>query len=183
MIFFHPLYRELYSDVNLNRAWRAVRRAGTATGLDAMTATQFEAHAFILLKQLQEDLRRFQYRPQAVKRIFMKREVGPPRRLGIPTFVDRIVQRALVQVLAPRVEPHFDECSHAYRTGRSPQTAIAQAKDFARNGRSWVAKLDLSDCFGNIPHRPLLRSVFHRVHDCAVRRLLARMLAVEIVTE
>jgi len=182
MIFFHPLYRELYSDANLNRAWRAVRRHSEAPGLDAMTATHFEARAFILLKQLQDDLRRFQYRPQPVKRIFMKREIGPPRPLGIPTFIDRIVQRALVQVLVPRFEPHFDECSHAYRTGRSPQTAIAQAKDHGRNGRSWVAKLDLSDCFGNIPHRPLLRSVYRRVHDCAVRGLLQRMLKVEIVT-
>ncbi len=183
MIFFHPLYNELCSDANLNRAWRAVRRSRHAAGLDGMTATHFEARAFILLKQLQEDLRRFKYRPQPVKRIFMKREIGPPRPLGIPTFGDRIVQRGLVQVLAPRFELHFDECSHAYRTGRSPQTAIAQAKDFARNGGAWVVKLDLSDCFGHIPHRPLLRLVYRRVPDGAVRRLLRRMLAVEIVTE
>ncbi|NUO84258.1 hypothetical protein HUU05_29645 [candidate division KSB1 bacterium] len=182
-MFFPRLYRELYSDANLNRAWRAVRRVSTATGLDAMTATHFEARAFILLKQLQDDLRAFRYRPQPVKRIFMKREIGPPRPLGIPTFVDRIVQRGLVQVLIPVFEPHFDECSHAYRTGRSPQTALAQAKDFARNGKSWVVKLDLSDCFGNIPHRPLLRAVFRRVKDCAVRKLLVRLLSVEIVTE
>lgn len=183
MFFFQPHYKELCSDANLNRAWRAVRRAGTATGLDAMTATHFEARAFILLKQLQEDLRRFKYRPQAVKRIFLKREIGPPRPLGIPTFVDRIVQRALVQVLIPIFEPHFDDCSHAYRTGRSPQTALAQARAYAQSGRPWVVKLDLSDCFGNIPHRPLLRAVFRRVQDCAVRKLLARMLSVEIVTE
>jgi group II intron reverse transcriptase/maturase len=182
MIFFHPLYNELCSDANLNRAWRAVRRSRHAAGLDGMTATHFEARAFILLKKLQEDLRRCKYRPQPVKRIFMKREIGPPRPLGIPTFGDRLVQRALVQVLIPIFEPHFDECSHAYRTGRSPQTAIAQAKDFARNGCAWVVKIDLSDCFGNIPHRPLLRAVFRRVKDFAVRRLLARMLAVEIVT-
>lgn len=182
MLFFHPLYQTLCSDANLNRAWRAVRRSRHAAGLDGMTAAHFEARAFLLLKQLQEDLRRFKYRPQPVKRIFMKREIGSPRPLGIPTFVDRIVQRALVQVLIPIFEPHFDECSHAYRTGRSPQTALAQAKDYARNGCTWVVKLDLSDCFGNIPHRPLLRAVFRRVQDCAVRRLLKRMLAVEIVT-
>lgn len=182
-MFFHPLYSQLYADENLLRAWRAVRRQSEAPGLDGMTAAIFENRSFVLLKQLQQDLRTFAYRPQPVKRIFLKREVGPPRPLGIPTFVDRIVQRALVQILIPIFEPHFDDCSHAYRTGRSPQTALAQARDYARHGRPWVIKIDLRDCFGNIPHRPLLRVTFRRVKDFAVRKLLKRFLAAEVVTQ
>lgn len=182
-MFFHPLYAQLCSDENLQSAWRAVRRQSEAPGLDGMTAAMFEARSFVLLKKLQEELRRSKYQPQPVKRIFMKREVGPPRPLGIPTFLDRIVMRALVQVLIPIFEPHFDDCSHAYRTGRSTQSALAQARDYARNGRLWVIKIDLQDCFGNVPHRPLLRHVYRRVKDLAVRGLLKRFLAVEVVTE
>lgn len=182
-MLFHPLYTQLCSDENLQRAWRAVRRLSDAPGLDGMTAAFFESRSFVLLKKLQHDLLKFNYQPQPVKRIFMRREVGPPRPLGIPTFIDRIVQRALVQILIPLFEPHFDDYSHAYRTGRSPQTALAQARDHALGNRPWVVKIDLADCFGNIPHRPLLRAVNRRIHDFAVRKLLKRSLAVEVVTE
>ena len=173
-MLFHPLYQKLCSDDNLNRAWRAVRRLSEAPGLDGMTAAVFESRSFVLLKTLQHDLLKFKYQPQPVKRIFMKREIGPPRPLGIPTFSDRIVHRALVQVLIPIFEPHFDDYSHAYRTGRSPQTALAQARAHALDGRPWVVKIDLADCFGNIPHQPLLRLVNRRLHGFAVRQRLKR---------
>ncbi|MCI0694032.1 reverse transcriptase/maturase family protein [candidate division KSB1 bacterium] len=182
-MLFHPLYQKLCADDNLNRAWRAVRRLSDAAGLDGMTAAHFEPQAFVRLKKLQEELLHFKYQPQSVKRIFMPREVGPPRPLGIPTFVDRIVHRALVQILIPIFEPNFDDYSHAYRTGRSPQTAMAQARDHALGGRPWVMKIDLRDCFGSIPHRPLLRAVNRRLHDFAVRKLLKRLLDVEVITE
>jgi group II intron reverse transcriptase/maturase len=182
-MLFHPLYTQLCSDDNLNRAWRAVRRQSEAPGLDGMTAAHFDSQSFVRLKKLQHDLLKFNYRPQPVKRIFMRREVGSPRPLGIPIFVDRLVQRALVQILIPLFEPHFDDYSHAYRTGRSPQTAMAQARDHALGGRPWVVKIDLRDCFGNISHRPLLRGVNRRLHDFAVRKLLKRFLDVEAVTE
>jgi group II intron reverse transcriptase/maturase len=137
----------------------------------------------VLLKKLQSDLRHFKHGPQPVKRIFMKREIGPPRPLGIPVFLDRIVQRALVQILIPIFEPEFDDCSHAYRTGRSPLTALAQARDFAQSGRPWVLKIDLQDCFGSIPHAPLLQAVFRGVKDRAIRKLVKQFLTVEVVTE
>jgi group II intron reverse transcriptase/maturase len=183
LMLFHPLYQKFCSDDNLNRAWRAARRLSDAAGLDGMTAAHFEPQSFVRLKKLQDDLRRFKYQPQPVRRIFMPREVGPPRPLGIPTFIDRIVHRALVQILIPIFEPHFDDYSHAYRTGRSPQTALAQARDHALGGRPWVVKIDLADCFGNIPHQPLLRAVNRRIHDFAVRKLLKRLLDVEVITE
>jgi group II intron reverse transcriptase/maturase len=182
-MLFHPLYEKLCSDENLTRAWRAVRRHSQAPGVDGMTAAIFESRSFVLLKKLQNDLLKFKYRPQPVKRIFMKREIGPPRPLGIPTFIDRIVHRALTQILVPVFEPLFDDYSHAYRTGRSPQTAIAQARDHALGGRPWVIKIDLRDCFGNIPQRPLLRSVNRHIHDFAVRKLLKRLLAAEVITQ
>ena len=182
-MLFPRLYQKLCSDDNLNRAWRAVRRLSEAPGLDGMTAALFESRSFVLLKKLQNDLLKFKYQPQPVKRIFMRREVGPPRPLGIPTFVDRIVQRALVQILIPLFEPSFDDYSHAYRTGRSPQTALAQARAHALDGRPWVVKIDLADCFGNIPHRPLLAAVNRRIHDFAVRQLLKRFLQVEVVSQ
>jgi len=183
MLIFHPLYRQLCSDENLTRAWRAVRRQGDSCGVDGMTIDVFESRIFMLLKALQHNLLKFKYQPMPVKRIFMKREIGPPRPIGIPTVRDRIVLRALAQILIPIFEPHFDDYSHAYRTGRSIQTAIAQARDHAIAGRPWLAKIDLRDCFGSIPHRPLLRSVNRRLHDFAVRRLLKRLLDVEVVTE
>jgi len=182
-MFFHPLYKKIYADENLARAWRSVRRHSSMAGIDGIAPAVFDGRSFQYLKQLQDELRTFRYRPQPVKGIFMKREIGPPRPLGIPTVRDRVAQRALAQVLIPLFEPHFDDYSHAYRTGRSPKSAIAQARDHALGNRPWMVKIDLSDCFGSIPHRPLLRSVNRRIHDFAVRKLLKRFLDVEVIIE
>jgi group II intron reverse transcriptase/maturase len=182
-MLFCPLYRTLYTDSNLSRAWRSVRRQSKSAGIDAISTSQFDSRSFVYLKALQEELRRCRYRPGPVKRIFLRREVGPPRELGILSVRDRIVQRALTQILIPVFEPYFDDYSHAYRTGHSPQTAIGQARQHALAGRPWLVKIDLSDCFGSIPHRPLLRCVRERVRDFAVLRLLKRIVAAEVITE
>ncbi len=182
-MLFSPLYQKLYSDVNLNRAWRAVRRQSKSAGVDAISTSQFDSKSFVYLKALQKELKQRRYRPAPVKRIFLRREIGPPRALGIPIVRDRIVHRALAQVLIPRFEPYFDDYSHAYRSGHSPQTAIAQARHHALAGRPWMVKIDLSDCFGSIPHRPLLRCVRKRVHDFAINKLLKRILSAEVITE
>lgn len=182
-MLFRTLYKELCSDENLNSAWRSVRRHRYAAGVDGVSPVNFESKSFLWLKALQQELLRFHYRPSPVKRIFLQKEIGPPRELGIPTVKDRIVQRALTQILIPCFEPYFDDYSHAYRSGRSPQTAIAQAKDHALGGRPFLVKIDLSDCFGSIPHRPLLRHARRRIPDFAVRKLLKRFLDVEVVTE
>ncbi|KAA3613944.1 MAG: hypothetical protein DWQ05_16865 [Calditrichaeota bacterium] len=182
-MFASSVYKQFCSDENLNKAWRAIRRQGQATGVDGVSLTYFDSRSFLLLKALQADLLKFKYKPQPVKRIFIKRKVGAMRPLGIATVRDRIVQRAMVQMLSPRFEPHFDDYSHAYRTGRSPQSALAQARDHALGSRPWLVKLDLEDCFGTIPHRPLQRIVQKRMHDSAIRRLLKKFLEVEVITE
>lgn len=182
-MLFSPLYRKFCSDANLSRAWRVVRRHRNASGIDGMSISYFESKAFIYLKELQKDLQKQRYRPGQVKRVFLKRKIGSPRPLGLLNVRDRIVQRALAQVLIPVFEPDFDDYSHAYRTGYSVQTAIAQARQHARGGRPWMVKLDLRDCFGSIPFRPLLKHVNKRITDFAIRRLLRRILHADIVTQ
>ena len=183
MFSFNPLFQKLHSDDNLARAWRSVRRHKHSSGVDGMSVSFFDSRSFVLLKKLQRELSKFSYRPKPVKRIFMKREVGPPRPIGILIITDRIVHRALAQILIPVFEPLFDDYSHAYRTGRSVQTAIAQARDHALGGRPWLIKIDLHDCFGQIPHKPVLRCVNRYIKDFAVRRLLKRLLQVEVYIE
>lgn len=182
-MLFSPLYRTLYSDANLNRAWRAVRRQSKSAGMDGMSTAQFMAKSFVYLKALQRELHNRKYVPGLVKRIYLQRDVGPPRELGIPSVKDRIVYRALAQVLLPEFEPWFDDYSHAYRTGRSPKTAIAQARQHAGTSRPWMAKIDLRDCFGTIPHKALRRCVRQRVRDFAINRLLKQILDADIITE
>jgi group II intron reverse transcriptase/maturase len=148
-----------------------------------MSVSLFESKSFVYLKALQNDLRKQRYTPGPVKRVLLRREVGSPRPLGILNLRDSIVHRALVQILIPVFEPDFDDYSHAYRTGYSTQTAIALARQHAGAGRPWMVKLDLQDCFGNIPRRPLLKSVKTKVRDFAIRRLLNRLLAASIITE
>lgn len=182
MLFAH-LYRRLCSDANLNRAWRSVRRQKNSSGLDGMSVSYFDSRSFVYLKALQKELLTRRYRPGPVKGFLLKREIGPPRPLAIPGVRDRIVHRAMAQVLIPEFEPYFDDYSHAYRTGHSPKTAIAQARQHALNGRPWMVKLDLSDCFGSISPKWVLKCIKKRVQDSAIRKLLKRILQVEVITE
>ena len=101
---------------------------------------------------------------------------GGERVLGIPTVVDRFVQQAILQVLQPIFDPTFSPFSFGFRPGRSAHDAIACAKQFVQDGRTWVADLDLSKFFDRVNHDILMGRLARRIDDKTLLRLIRRYL-------
>ncbi|MCU1264615.1 MAG: RNA-directed polymerase (Reverse transcriptase) [Acidobacteria bacterium] len=98
------------------------------------------------------------------------------RMLGIPTVVDRLIQRALQQVLSPLFEVSFSESSYGFRPRRSAQQAVLKAREYVRAGRRWVVDIDLEKFFDRVNHDVLMSRLARRIKDKRVLRLIRRYL-------
>lgn len=171
---FTGLWESITSELWLAQAWEEIRRnTGSQTpGIDKETAEDIDLNR---IRHLSKKLHDGVYRPQSVRRVYIPKSNGKLRPLGIPTIEDRIVQQALRMVLEPIFETDFLPCSHGFRQGHSPHTAL---RDVARMYPrvSWVVEGDIVGCFDNIPHNGLLKAVARRIIDGKVMSLVSAFL-------
>lgn len=92
---------------NLFAALKRVRRNAGSPGIDGMTVDELPGHLRVHWLRLREELLAGRYQPQPVRRVAILKPGGGERELGIPTVLDRFVQRALLQVLQPLFDPTF----------------------------------------------------------------------------
>jgi retron-type reverse transcriptase len=139
----------------LHQAYVRTRKDGAA-GIDGMTAEQYERNLRSNLENLLERLKSGRYRAPAVRRTYIPKDDGTRRPLGIPTFEDKVAQRAVVMLLEPMYEQDFRACSYGFRPGRSAHQALERLRDdiMGRNGQ-WILDLDISNYFGTIDHGQL----------------------------
>lgn len=176
-----PLLDEVTSPSNLATALLHVARNRGAAGVDGKSVDEVVADAHRLLPKVRRELRTGRYRPGDVRRVWIPKPGGGQRGLGIPNVVDRWVQQAVHQVLAPVFEPSFHASSHGFRPHRGASTALAEAKEHLAEGRHWVVSLDLSEFFDRVNHQRLLARLGQRVSDGRLLRLVHRMLKARVV--
>ncbi len=176
------LFEALCDGPNLHRAWlgvwsgRTVAGRQTGAGVDGVTIADWAANWDARLRALQADLLTGLYHPSPLLWFELPRaEPGRSRRLGIPTIVDRVAQRAAKNVLEPIWEAQFLSCSHGFRPERSVFTAVAHVLWHEARGRRWVVDADIAACFDTLEHTRLLDQVV-RLGDRRVTDLVAAWL-------
>lgn len=180
---FYALYDRIYRLDVLEAAWALVAANDGAPGVDGVSIRQIgttPGGAATLVATLQTELRSKQYRPQAIRRVFISKADGRQRPLGIPTVRDRVVQTAALLILEPIFEADFRDCSYGYRPARQAHEALAAVLTALREGDTAIYDADLAAYFDTIPHDKLMQCVARRVADRSVRRLLRQWLTAPV---
>jgi group II intron reverse transcriptase/maturase len=160
----------------LRYAYELTRKDG-APGVDGQTATQYEAALEENLRSLLGRIKTGSYVAPPVRRAHIPKADGSPRPLGIPTFEDKVAQRAIVMLLEPIYEQDFLPCSYGFRPGRSAHEALRDLRSFMmENGSRWVLDADLRSYFDTIDHGHLRALLARRVADGVVRRMIDKWL-------
>ena len=178
---FYALYDKVYRADVLDYAYRLCRANDGSPGVDGQTFASIDAYGEERwLGELAEELRKKEYRPKAVRRVYIPKPDGKQRPLGIPTIRDRVVQTATLVVLEPVFEADLQDEQHAYRPGRSAQDAVRRIESLLRRGHTEVVDADLSGYFDSIPHAELMKSVARRVSDRHLLHLIKMWLVAPV---
>jgi len=178
---FYLLYDKIYRRDILEHAYRKCKANRGAAGVDGETFEHIEAYGEERwLGELAERLKQKDYRPEAVKRVWIPKPNGKLRPLGIPTIRDRVVQTAAMLVLEPIYEADLQPEQYAYREGRGAQDAVKAVHQLLNTGHRNVIDADLSGYFDSIPHAELMKSVARRIVDRNVLHLIRQWLDVPV---
>ncbi len=161
----------------LHEAYRRTRKDG-AVGVDEQTAEQYEENLEQNLESLLERAKSGSYRAPPVRRAQIPKGKGAePRPIGIPTFEDKVLQRAVQMLMEPLYEQDFKDCSHGFRPRRSPHTALQALWDQTMRQRGgWVIDLDIRKYFDTLSHTTLREILAQRIRDGVITRLIGKWL-------
>jgi RNA-directed DNA polymerase len=142
--------RTLYS------AFERVRDNAGCRGVDGVTVSEFHDNLETELDHIQDRLLRRRYHPLPLLQFQVPKNLEKMRTLCVPTVRDRVVQTATDLVTREIFEREFEDCSYAFREGRSVKNAVHRIDALRRQGFRWVVDADIEGFFDNIDHDCLL---------------------------
>jgi hypothetical protein len=155
-----------------------------ATGVDGVTWAEYGLDLEENLRGLHARVHRGAYRARPTRRVFIPKPDGRLRPLGVAALEDKIVQRAVVEVLNAIYEQDFLGFSYGFRPGRSPHDALdALAVGITRRRVNWVLDADIRDFFTSLDQVWLERFLEHRIADKRVLRLIQRWLRAGVIED
>src|ERR1700738_4617688 len=154
----------------LYQAYLQTRRDG-AVGVDGQTAEDYEANLLGNLQALLDRAKSGMYRAPPVRRVHIPKGTGPETRpIGIPTFEDKILQRAVAMVLESVYEQDFLDCSYGCGPGRSGHQALEALRQRLMEVRGgWVLEIDIRKFFDAMDHRHLRAILRRRIREGVLR--------------
>ena len=169
-------------DVDRLRTAYFALRPKAAPGVDGVTWHEYGQDLEANLRDLHARVHRGSYRAKPVRRAYIPKRDGRLRPLGVAALEDKIVQRAVVEVLNCIYEADFLGFSYGFRPGRSPHDALdALATGIRRRKVSWLLDADIRDYFTSLDQSWLLKFLEHRIADKRVLRLIQKWLAAGVM--
>jgi RNA-directed DNA polymerase len=167
----------------LEAAYRAIR-PGAAPGGDGVTWQDYGQDLEGNLRELHARVQRGAYRARPSRRVFIPKPDGRLRPLGIAALEDKVVQRAVVEVLNAVSEEDFLGFSYGFRPGRSPHDALDALFVGITGGKvNWVLDADIRDYFTSLDHSWLVKFIEQRIADKRVLRLIQKWLKAGVVED
>ncbi len=160
----------------LRKSYFALRRRASA-GIDGVTWEQYGQNLGASLNELHSKLHRGAYRPKPTRRAYIAKTDGSMRPLGIASLEDKIVQRAVSEVMSAIYEEDFLGFSYGFRPGRGQHDALdALTVGILRKKVNWVLDLDIRRYFDTIDHGWMAKFLEHRIGDKRLLRIVQRWL-------
>ena len=176
MSFQNPTLEDIVTDTNLIEAYKRIRQNKGSAGVDGMDIVQ--AHDYIMenLDTIRKSVLDGRYKPQPVRRVYIPKDNGKMRQLGIPTVVDRVIQQAIKQILWYIFEKDFSDSSYGYRPSRNAHDAIKKATEHINNGRTYIVEMDLEKFFDTVNHDKLRQLLSSQICDTRIISLISKFL-------
>lgn len=168
------LLREAYLELNPK----------AAPGVDEVTWTEYGQGLEERLKDLEDRIHTGRYRAKPSKRIYIPKEDGRRRPIGIAALEDKIVQQAVVWLLQQIYEEEFLSFSYGFRPGRSQHNALdAIWVGVTQRKVNWVLDADFRSFFDSISHEWMGKFLEHRIGDPRILRLIRKWLRAGVSEE
>jgi CRISP-associated protein Cas1 len=161
-----------FSEQHLFASWEMVRQGSKAAGVDGMTVELFTGIAREQIRILQKQLQWEKYQANPAKGFYLSKKSGGKRLIGIPTVRDRIVQRALLQAIYPKLDQTLSPVAYAYRPGYSTHLAVDHVMEFYQQQPAWVLKTDIQKFFDQLSWSLLL----HHLEQMKLAPILVRLI-------
>jgi group II intron reverse transcriptase/maturase len=138
---------------SLRRAFARVQENHGCAGADGVSLPAFHATRDDSLATLRAAVENESYYAWPLRRVLIEKHPGSPetRTLLVPTIADRVLQTATAAYLEPYLEKEFDDCSFAYRRGRSVRMAVDRVYTLYQQGYTWLLDADIDDFFSTVP--------------------------------
>ena len=184
----HPerVFTTLAHHINVELLYMAFMRTSqsSGSGVDGVTAKEYEANLSENLEELHERLKSGSYRAMPVERVWLEKPDGGQRPIGKPVLEDKIVQRAVVMLLEQIYEQDFYDFSYGFRRGRNPHQALKSLRQNCMMANvQWIIGADISGFFDAIDHKHLRDLIRRRMNDGSVIRLIGRWLHAGVLEE
>ncbi|MGF2716728.1 MULTISPECIES: group II intron reverse transcriptase/maturase [Bacillus cereus group] len=180
---FQGLYEMITAENNILLAYRTIKsnKGSKTAGIDSFVIDQYKSMDKAEFLNLVRN-RLNQYKPKAVKRVFIPKPNGDKRPLGIPTMFDRLIQQMIKQILEPICEAKFYEHNYGFRPLRGARHAISRVMYLiSRNTFHYAVDIDIKGFFDNVNHTLLLKQLWNMgIKDKRVLKLISLILKAPI---
>ncbi len=179
---FNNLIHLINAD-NLKECFSELKK-NKAVGVDGMSVEEYGTDLDQNVDQLMTRMKAWQYRPQPVRRVFIKKSNGKSRPLGIPSVEDKMVQLCIKRILDAIFEVDFLNTSYGFRKGKSCHQALNRVdKILMQKPVNFVIDADIRGFFDNVDHKKMRNCLEERISDKFFLRLMVRMLKNGVIEE
>ena len=165
---------------NLTKACRQVVGNKGSAGVDGMRVEKLKSYIDKNRSTIVLDILHGRYVPNAIKGVEIPKLNGKTRLLGVPTVIDRWLQQAVGQQLAPYFELDFEEESYGFRPQKNTQKAVQQSLKYINDGYQDIVDIDLKGFFDEVQHYKLLQLIYNKVKCPTTMRLIRKWLRTPI---
>jgi group II intron reverse transcriptase/maturase len=177
---FHSL-AHLMDVPALERAYCRMRK-DAAVGVDGVTKEQYGQDLEQNLQDLHARMKAKRYRHQPIRRVYIPKDQGKKRPIGVSAFEDKLVQDVVREVLEAIYEQDFLDCSHGFRPKRSAHDAVRVLDRIVYRGEvSWILEADIVSFFDSLDRKKLKEMLEVRVADGSLLRLIGKCLHVGVL--